>query len=234
MRDGMLRKPLREHVGADIVAVLEDRAKNLAMSCVAKLSPVDLFCHPVDRAGPVEQDPQQFPLRLPPSLPERIEARGTTGLTRRLRWARLRLPRPGGANPLPKPEFLLQRFLRDARDLGSPGNIYPESDRIRGCPDGRQQAIERGTLAPQITEPVSTLQQLQLALEDIDGARELCFQLLSPVFRDIGVGIIAGRKGDDADFYTLTEENIAGAECRLETRFVRIVEQEHVAGVLSN
>src|SRR6185437_10280267 len=94
--------------------------------------------------------------------------------------------------------------------------------------------VERAPLAMQIAEPPLPLQQLELALEHIDGVVHLRSKLLSAKLVHEAVGILTVGKRHDLNGHPVSEQLVAGAEGGLQPRLVAVVEQVGVSGKASH
>jgi hypothetical protein len=109
--------------------------------------------------------------------------------------------------------------------------VHVARERVAGGPQGRQQPVEGLALPAQVGEPAATLQDLDLALEDVDRGRQLCLETTRAVRAHEGVGVLALRQGDDLHRCALPEKLVAGSERRLQAGLVRVVQQIDVARV---
>jgi hypothetical protein len=107
-------------------------------------------------------------------------------------------------------------------------------DGVRRGANRRQQPIDRRARAPHVAEPVSALQNLEFAIEDVDGRAKFLLETSRAVLLHERVRILAGRQRDNAHRCPFPEQRVARAERRLEPRLVAVVEQKHVRGLAPN
>ena len=99
-------------------------------------------------------------------------------------------------------------------------------DRVGRRADRRQQAVERLALVIHALEPALLLQQLHLALEQVDGVRQDRLERGGAAPADERVGILAGGHRGDPDPDAVAEQLVARAEGGAEPGLVAVVEQD--------
>jgi hypothetical protein len=94
---------------------------------------------------------------------------------------------------------VLQHFLADTGTLCGARKIQLASDRISRGADGGQQAVQRGAAMLDSFEPAFSLEQLDLALEQVHGIAQHGIERRNSARSDQGVRILIRWKRGDAD-----------------------------------
>src|SRR5688572_9945530 len=109
-------------------------------------------------------------------------------------------------------QFPTKDVLVYSGDFGSTRNVQAKRDRVRCSTNGGEKPVQGHALPANISKPPAALEQLHLALKEVDGVSEFGLELLAPVLGDEGVRIFTVRQRDHVHLAPLTQQNVTGAK----------------------